>query len=421
MGKVVYLILFGLIITTMASRMQIQRSATDSVINYVEKYNEQNVRNIANAAANKALNALIINVYETVGQTDALLYGGKYTYYFERKTQDPTLSPTQIRITAMSTYEDQKDTVIVLLTRPSFSRYAYFTNHEGNIWFATGDTLRGPTHTNTYFQMTGSPVFFGKVTSHQWYNANSPYREGLTGPTNPVFLGGTEWGIPEIAMPDEIPQETIDAAIAEGIYINNRYVWIEFQSDGTAKIAAKNSSTPPNPGQYTTYTLASTNGVIYIYYSSTRPLVRVKGTVNGQVTVATSGSMEITDNLVCAVNPMINPSSNDMLGLVAAKDIVVTNNQVNQDRIIQATIMTLNTSISNTTNFYVQDYNLYRYGYLRLYGGLIQNARGAVGLVGDAWSRKGYLKDYRWDQRLADMTPPHYPALFALRKIAWWD
>ncbi len=421
MDKVVSLILFGLIVSTMSLRLQARRSVTNSVVDVTDKYNEQMARNVANGGANVALNALTVDVTTTESASDVSLYDGQYSYYIERQDQDSTLGPTQVRVTSIGTFHSNADTVIVLLTRPSFSRYAYFSNHEGNIWFWSGDTLRGPVHTNTYFQMGGTPVFFGKVTSHQVYNSHQPYREYPSGSTNPQFLGGTEWQVPALTMPDEIPTELINTSQSGGIYINNKYAWLEFQSDGTVKIAAKNSSSNPPPSAYTTYTLSNTNGVIYVNYNSVRPTVKVEGTVNGMVTVASRGNIEITDDLIYADNPQTNPNSDDMIGLAAAKDIIVTNNQHDLDRTIQATVMTMNTAVASNKNFWVDHYNSDRYGYLRMYGGLIQQSRGAVGLVGSPSTRKGYLKDYRWDPRLQYMVPPSFPMLFVLRKIAWWD
>jgi len=418
MGKALFYILFGLMAATTSLRLQMQGSATKGTDTAGENYKIEMVRNIANGGANIALNALTIDVNESTSVNDAALSSGTYSYYFERDSEDSTLGPTQVRVTAIGNYDDVSDTIVVLMTRPSFSRYAWFTDYEGNIWFYTGDTLIGPAHTNTYFQMAGEPVFYGKVTSHQIYSPSSPYRK-YDASTNPHFYGGTEWGVPELTMPTEIPQETIDAAQNGGLYFNNKYAWMDFQADGTVKICAKNTSSNPTPGQYTTYNIASTNGTFYVYYSQ-RPYVRVWGTVNGQVTVASRGYVYVEDDLVCADDPQTNPNSNDMIGLVAARDIVVRNNQYLQDRTIQSSIMTLNPNSGNNRNFYVYPYNQTEYGYLHVYGGIIQQARGAVGTFGGG-SRTGYLKDYEWDSRLAKINPPNFPCLFVLRKIAWWD
>jgi hypothetical protein len=415
------LIVLGLFASTIGLKLQAHRFTTDSVSNYVNKHSKYHLRNIANTGANFALNSITLNIEENEGVTNVPLFNGTYSYKLERQQQDPSLGITDVRVICHANYNNMTDTVIVLLTRPSFSRYAYFTNHEGNIWFATGDTIFGPCHTNTYFQMTGEPVFWGKVTSSKVYNANNPYRKSYWESTNPHFFGGTEWKVPELPMPTEIPQDLIDAAQNGGIYINKKHVWIEYQADGTVKIAAKNSSSNPPQSAYTTYNLSSMNGVIYVHYNSTRPTVRVEGTVNGKSTVGTRGNIRITSDIFYADNPLTNPNSDDMLGLVAAKDIIVYNSQHDQDRTIHATIMTMNQAIASNKNFWVHRYKNDRYGDLHLLGGLIQNSRGAVGLFGNQWSRKGYLKDYRWDPRLQGMSPPNFPMLFVLRKLAWWD
>ncbi len=421
MGRYMAFIIMGFFISTSTLRMQANRFVSSSVANYSVKYKKTLARNIANTGAVVALNALTVNMQETKGKKNQPIDDGFYSYTIERQKDDPNLGPTEIRITSIGRFLDRKDTVIVLLTRPSFSRYAYFTNHEGNIWFATGDTIWGPCHTNTYFQMAGQPVFYGKVTSSKVYNAFSPYRKYYFGKTEPKFYGGTEWGIPELPMPDEIPQDLIDAAKHGGIYISNKYVWIEFRSNGTVRIAAKNSSKPPKSYQYKTYKIGSTNGVMYITNKGPRPTVHVEGTVKGLVTVATSGYIRITDDIVYADDPRVNPNSKDMLGLVAERDVIVYNNKRDRDRTIQASIMTLNPSTAPNKNFWVDRYRYDRYGRLHLLGGLIQNSRGAVGLIGNKWSRKGYLKDYHWDSRLMKMNPPYFPTLFALKKIAWWE
>ena len=95
-------------------------------------------------------------------------------------------------------------------------------------------------------------------------------------------------------------------------------------------------------------------------------------------------------------------------------------NQYLQDRTIQASIMTMNEAIANNKNFWVNPYNTQEYGTLHIYGGIIQNSRGAVGTFG-YYGRTGYLKDYEWDARLAKVSPPNFPCLTVLKKIAWWD
>lgn len=425
MGKYSIIIVLGLFISVLFIRLQTQGSIRQGMDNYVDKYNQYVLRNIANSGANAALNALMLNVESTTGVTNRPWSNGKFSYFFERRTEDARLGPTMIRVTSIAEYLGRKDTISVLLTRPSFSRFAYFTNTEGSIWFAGGDTLTGPTHTNDYFHMSGTPgnqaVFKGKVTSHKVYSSTQPYEKYYSS-SSPEFHSGTEWLVPELKMPNSIPMDVVNAATADGITFSNRYTWIKFQNDSTALVCSKSTYTTPTAAEYSTYNLSGRNGVIYAKYSAspTSTVVHVEGTVSGKVTVASEGVIKITGNLVCNDNPAANPNSTDIVGLVATRDVVVANNTYLTDRTIQATMMTMNpTTYTYSRNFYVENYSTNTYGYLHVYGGIIQYARGAVGQLGTP--HKGYLKNYKWDPRLKDTKPPSFPMLLALRKIAWYD
>ena len=420
MGKFAIIVFVTLIMSVLIIRTSDIGLLTNFTGNFAEKHRRLMARNIANSGANIALNQLTMDVTSTAAANDVSYNEGAYSFIIERDTDNPSLGPTEIRVVSIGEYESVVDTVIVLLTRPSFSRFAYFTNQEGNIWFFSQDTLHGPAHTNGYFNMAGSPTFHGKVTSHDIYSSSSPYRK-YNSSTDPNFWGGQEWGVPPLSMPSSIPQDFQDAAQDGGMHYNNRYVWMRFQTDGTVDIAAKNTYSTPYSWEYTTHNISSTNGTIYIDYPYYRPLVFVNGTVDGQVTVGSEGYILVDDDLVLQDDPRTNPNSNDMVGLVAAKDVVVYENEYYEDRTIQATIMTLNPYTATTDNFYVYDYDEYPYGTLHLYGGLIQNARGAVGTFSGGSKATGYDKNYHWDPRLRNMSPPNFPMLFVLRKIAWWD
>jgi hypothetical protein len=422
MGRYSSLLVVSLLTAILLMRLHTQQVLVTNWSKTANTFDRLTTKNIANGGATVALQALTLDVFATSGVSNRPLLNGTFSYFIERSTEDGTLGPTQIRVTSTGKYRNLSDTVVVLLTRPSFSRYAYFTNVEGDIWFQTGDTLRGPAHTNQYFRMQGRPTFFGKVTSHQVYNSTNPYRK-YDSATSPVFLGGTEWKVPTLAVPTEIPDDLINASKDEGVFIKGyTHVYMKFVSDGTVLVARTNSSTPPASGAYTSQNMLTTNGVIYVENTtSSRPTVYVEGTSKGPLTVASSGSIKVTGNLLCSDNPLTNPDSDDIIGLAAAKNIIVTNSVKDANRTIQASIMTMNSTASSTTNFYAEKYNEIRFGRLSLHGALVQQARGAVGQLGTPTTRLGYLKDYRWDPRLQRIAPPHFPMLFVLRKISWWD
>ena len=128
MGKYVSFIVLGLFVSTVSLRLQATKFTTNTVTNFVQKFDELTVRNIANGGAMVALNALTLNVAETQPATSVPLYGGSYSYLIERQSEDANLGITDVRVTCIAKFNNITDTVIVLLTSPSFSRYAYFTN-----------------------------------------------------------------------------------------------------------------------------------------------------------------------------------------------------------------------------------------------------------------------------------------------------
>jgi hypothetical protein len=414
-----------------------------STSNVARKYTWHQLHNITNSGAEVALNDLTVNGEDATGSSNIVFNGGSFSYDFQLVPAD-LVNPQQYRITVIGEFRDLKDTVVVTVTQPSFSRFCYFTNHESGAHFVSGDTLRGPVHTNEFFYMAGNPVFLGKVTSSEvysynsyypdatfytagwayWYCVNWSYDNGVDPSLPPDFVGGTEWNVPKIPMPDGIPDNLILAAQNDGIILSNRYNWLNFNSDGTVDIAGHNywSTNPPDPSTYTTYTLSDYNGVIYADYTSysAGTDITVEGTVDGQVTVASAGDINIRNDLICADNPGTNPDSDDIIGLVANRDCRLVNNKWDQDRIIQASIMTFYPYGSYTHNFYNQDWNRIRSGMLRLYGGLIEQWRGATASP-DGSSYLGYLMDYQWDPRLEEMKPPYYPMVLAFKKVSWWD
>jgi hypothetical protein len=174
-------------------------------------------------------------------------------------------------------------------------------------------------------------------------------------------------------------------------------------------------------------TLNSKNkGVIYVGGS-----VGVSGTVRGRVTLyAHNGYIALFDDIRYAHDPSLN-SCSDVAGLIADRDIVVSDNGINtpqdvnvgssghiyrslddsQDMYIQAVTMALNAS------FRVQNYgtgptsaltcngSYVGRGCLYVTGGLIQVTRGAVGTSGGT----GYSKSYSYDACAASYPPPYFP------------
>jgi hypothetical protein len=170
--------------------------------------------------------------------------------------------------------------------------------------------------------------------------------------------------------------------------------------------------------------------------SGARGVIHVSGTVGvsgrlvGRVTLRTTGTAVLLDDIVYGTNPATTGRCVDVLGLLSETEVVVADNMLNnqvdglvngtlpadkrllddsKDLTLHAIIMSLNTS------FRVQNFNLGMStgnvcngrqsgrGCLAVLGGLIQEARGAVGLTNGT----GFIKQYSYD-RCANIRPPPY-------------
>ena len=179
-----------------------------------------------------------------------------------------------------------------------------------------------------------------------------------------------------------------------------------------------------NPGTKGVITVAGTTGI--------------SGVLRGRVTVYATGDIIVLDDQRYATDPSVsNPnlvnSCPDMLGMIAGNNITVADNALNdppnisaggaapspyrneddtQDLYIQGVMMAINTSFgvenystgpSNATGCQGAGNN--GRGCLFLYGGLIQQRRGAVGLL----SGEGYIKRYTYDHCAVSSPPPYFP------------
>lgn len=306
----------------------------------------------------------------------------------------PTAAPVATRTTR------------IIVQSESFSRYAYFTHADtspsgSHIWFITGDRIEGPAHTNGRFNMYGRPVFDGPVTS-----VSSTINLWRGGPptTDPVFNGTLSLGVDTIDFPGSLPTALIRAAGSGGALFNGD-TRITLLPDGTMRVTnnrrgIRDQVMPVPP-----------NGALYVERGS----VSVEGTLKGRLTIGAERDVKITDSVTYASDPRVDPESEDLMGIVAGRDVKVTN-QAPVDVEIDASIMALGSS------FGVENWNAGPpRGTLTVLGGIIQRFRGPVGTFNSSSGRKvsGYTKDYHYDTRLRDRTPPFFPVTGNYSTVVW--
>jgi Tfp pilus assembly protein PilX len=352
-----------------------------------------------------------VNVYDNT----PIYNKGTITSYLDPLDTN-TGNPTRfVNITVRATLNGNGMSKVlqVQVGQQNFSRYAYFSDLEkspsgSTIWFHTEDVFHGPVHTNDQMHIYGSPTFYEDVSSGA---SSVDYYHGGPPQDNPQFHKGLTLDASPIPLPNDTQMLLNAANESGGLKLTGNPVHIRFRVDGSG-----NAYLNVTIGSTTTDMSYPSNGVIYV-----QGYARVEGTVKGQVTVGSSGDIEVMDNIVYDTDPRVDPTSTDILGLVAEGDVFMDGyrygpNYDSADETVMAAIMALNTSWT------VEDYSSGSpRGKLTVYGGIIQKQRGPVGTFNSYTGKisTGYEKDYHYDPRLMDLPPPAFPTTGQVEKIAW--
>lgn len=413
MGRALLIIIFGLTVIFGMDQVNTMKQDNLMVKRNSVYASENQARNIASSLIDLAISNLNSSISWRSGINEPAFLGGNGTVKVYDQSDDPSLGPYDLLLVADGHYLTQDANITVLMRRTSYSKYAYFTDTEpSNIYFVTGDSIKGPAHTNGTIHVSGDPVFEGELTS--------PNRWSGTG--SPQFLGGYNFNSAPVQLPNDFTGLE-NMASNGGLQFSNP-IKIQFNNDGTASISQLQRTYGGFWGSHyswttpQTYDLSNYNGVI-----SSNQDVYVQGSLKGQSTVHSGGDIHITGDLTYADNPETNPNSTDLLGLVSDNNVIVDDGaeSVNgsSDLTIQASIMALK-------SFTVEDYSSQRIGprgTLNLLGGVVQYSRGAVGTFtsygGTINNVSGYRKMYDYDNRLMSTWPPGYPLEDSYSIVSW--
>jgi len=357
------------------------------------------------------------------GSEPVLLFGAKevgdgyYTAWADPLDSNTGNSTRFLAITVRGTLNGSavSKAIQVKMGQQNFSRFAYFTDEETlpwgtPIWFSTGDEFFGPVHSNDQLHIHGDPVFHDVVTSS---NESIYYYSGGPPNDNPDFQRGVTLGVPEIQMPENLDLLKAKAQEPGGLYFTGNMTEIELYVDEFLSIGKMRVII--NNGAEVIHDLPA-NGVCYVNGD-----LQLRGTLKGQLTIACKSDMEIMDDVLYYTDPREDPTSTDLLGLIAENNVIMDGDPHGDnvdvgDETIMAAVMALDTS------FTVEGWNSGSpRGNLVLYGGLIQRKRGPVGTF-NPWTDEivtGYGKDYSYDPRLMDHPPPFFPTTGEIDKVAW--
>lgn len=338
--------------------------------------------------------------------------------------------------------QNQSRTISVKVRKRQFTNFAYGTNSErsqsgSNIWWATGDVVNGPLHTNDQLRIKNNPVFKGPVT----YSGGSPVLDPSS--SNPDYQAGEPTRVSALVFPENNEGLKILAESPDGYYFEGR---TSILLDGDQlKVRRK--------GEDVEVKDIPENGVIYVEggdhgkFDMDSGNIFISGELNGRLTIASDNDIYITgyDPTEWDTDPFdfeddsdyehytggirytdtnIDSNNNNMLGLIAQNDINILHfgwpnssgswpeyerkwiifkdyrDVALEDIDIYAAVFALDGS------FGFEDYDSESpKEYINLTGSLMQNYRGAVGIVGGS---HGYSKNYVHDYRMAYDTPPHF-------------
>lgn len=407
-GKASLFLVLGFSLIFMVAGKNFNSLATSTVDNFANYYFDAKAHHLAASGVNIVTNQIFFN---------GAMADQTFNYSFDQGTVSVTLSTIDAfknikQLLSVGTYGNVTSTIRIILKPSVFSKYAYFSQTEGaNIWWTTKDTVWGPLHTNGQLRVADRPVFMGKVSldgSIVKFSNNA----------QPQFLGGVQTGV-HITIPNNGVSNVGAAATLGGAKISGQsLVYLEFRGDS---IRYKYSS-----GGSWTYVLGSTfapNGAIFAENAE----LRIKGNVKGKYTIAasgtggTTGKIFLDDDVYYNTDPQVNPNSQDMLGIVAQRDIIITENSANNNNIkVQASIY------SESGSFQAENYqNRPVSGSIYLYGGVIQNARGPVGTFttsgGTTTITSGFSKRYRYDDRFMIANPPFFPGTGSFEIVSWFE
>jgi hypothetical protein len=437
MGKAALLYVIGLTLLVSYILFNVNGSASRTVSNSIDYYERTVAHNIAVTAANVGTNMLLFSTLTSPSTVTGSFQGGTYTIHV-----DSVNAQGDQRLTAISQYPSTdrfgapstiSDSVVAKFRHTPFARYGYFSGEEvngymspgsnttsgGSMWKVTGDSVFGPAHTNGQWHLGGRPYFDDKITGF-----NVPQTMVYGGVDDPIFNGGSEWGVTINRPQSNLSKlENIASSSSPSALFTGQDVALTFFPNGKVNVRI-----PAGTGATRNDTVAISNvtssGVIAIKNGD----VRVQGTYSGQVTVVAlkgtasdkKGNIWIDGDLVAHENPQSNPASHDMMGLVAERMAYITTTgkglTASSVRNVQAAIYT-HLGVLAVENYDTVPVS----GRLNLFGALSMGASTSTGKISGSSLTNGMLKTIRHDPRFLGSAPPSFPVSDSFQLIAWWE
>jgi hypothetical protein len=398
MGKMIILVVLGSYFILGTIMINNGNVATDTVDNVVDYYSRANAKHIASSGANLALGKIAADLSWNTGYHDVDFSGGKMNVDI---ISDTTIGPNGLQIFSTSDYQGYKDSVIVEIARTYYSRYLMYIHKNPGGYYVTGDTMNGPFWSDDQLWTKGKPVFKGRV----FLGKGVKKETWKSDPAEPQFWGGYEYVKPEAAMLGSMSGLSSEAS-ARG-FNTDKELWLTLNNNNTVSYRFTKTGTD------STILLSefAPNSVIF----SSKD-IHLQGKIDGSLTVVSNKNIWLDDDVGVVDDPKVNPSSTEMLGIVANSKIYVTDNPANNDDINITAAMYTNTS------FEAENYGSRPIaGHINLYGSLTQNTDGYTGVISGTSLIHGFNLNYSYDWRYFTSAPPLFPLTDRMQVLRWWE
>ena len=333
---------------------------------------------------------------------------GTYTVAIEPDDNNPTSHVDLYRIRTTATVNGTSRIVSVLCRTESFARFQQFTQSDSGVWI-TGSGANGPVHTNGKFIMLGTPTFYEPASSVA-PSLDCPY-----GPCTPKFYKGVGLGVPQVQLTVDLePLKTSSLNLTGDttVELNGQTAFVTNADQGWVNHPVAISATPA-------------------LYVNSGTLMLTGGMLDGQLTMGSDSDILVTGPVRYACDPLIPywdvdcldgdgqvAYNDDMLGLVAQRNVVVTTAAPTTNMRVDAAVMTLD------GKYYYEDYGGAKRGFMFRLGGFVAKETGYFRTVdlSSGTCVGGYCYSYwSYDKRLLNIAPPYYPTTGRYEKILWQE
>jgi hypothetical protein len=414
MGKASLLVVLGYCSLLLMSGMLMSDTSVQAYDNAMDYYEDVTVRNIAIAGANMAANYIFEfpplingNPWFNGYTTPVSFGGGTFVVSVDSTTSiDPYTGERRLTMRSTSTYQDSTCTVMLILRPSNFAKFAvYAGTSAAAVYWATGDSAFGPVHVQGTLRTHGTPYFGGKVTTLNGVDSTS-----WSG--HPTFNAGIETGV-NIPLNKDYSKLRDKAANGGRLFTGPHDLHLDFKGDS---ITYRHGSDPDSTALLSAF---APNGAIVL--NNSNGVVHVQGTVKGRYTVGSldttnhhRGKVVIDNDIRYYTDPRTNPSSTDMLGIVAHREITIKDNSATSGP--NFTVMAA--LFSYAAGVVVENYTSRPLGTMYTYGGWTVND---IYATTNTAITRGLSVNIRFDERFRTSSPPYFPTTKTYEILAWYE